>query len=784
MSTTDDQHAGLIPTRAPSRAREMTASRDAQSSPDAGHRERADEPAELYRLLVASVRDYAIFALDARGHVLTWNVGAQQLKGYKADEIIGRHFSTFYPREDVEAGKPELELRGATRDGRFEDEGWRLRKDGTPFWANVVITALRDENGEVIGFAKVTRDLTERRASEQQAVRLAAESAAREEAEARTHELDLLNQTLQEQAMELEAQTEEAQSLTEDLEQTNEQLEQALAEAEATRASAETSERFSRDILESIADPFVVQDAAWRFRFINAKAAELLGADGRSTDDLIGKVVWDVYPAIVGTPVEREMRRASAERRPVSFEARSPNGYQWSLLYCYPLPDGGLATQWKDITERKRAEEAASYLARASEVLSESLDFQRTLNDFARLVVPELADWCSVEIVGDDGALVQLAVAHADPEKVKWAREVSRRYPPNPDAATGSPNVIRTGDPELYPEIPDELLVAGAVDAEHLRIIREVGIRSAIVVPLVAHDRTLGALTLIAAESGRRYGHADLALAIELARRAALAVDNARLHRAALDARVLAERANRAKSDFLAVMSHELRTPLNAIGGYTQILEMGLHGPVTDDQREALERIGRAQRHLLGLINNVLNLARIETGHVEYRIRPVLVSSLLVDLASLVQPQFAARQISLVSRLPEADGDADIYVAADREKLIQILTNLLGNAAKFTPAHGEVEMQLTRAAREGDVMIIVRDSGPGIPADKLELIFEPFVQLERSLTTSAEGAGLGLAISRDLARGMGGDLRADSMEGHGAALILTLPRAEPPGEAP
>jgi len=215
-------------------------------------------------------------------------------------------------------------------------------------------------------------------------------------------------------------------------------------------------------------------------------------------------------------------------------------------------------------------------------------------------------------------------------------------------------------------------------------------------------------------------------------------------------------------------------------GGHTQILEMGLYGPVTDGQREALERIGRAQRHLLGLINNVLNLTRIETGRVEYRIQPVLVSSVLGDLASLVQPQFAAREISLVSRLPDAESGTELYVAADREKLIQILTNLLGNAAKFTPAHGEVEIRLARGARENEVVIVVRDSGVGIPADKLELIFEPFVQLERSLTMPAEGAGLGLAISRDLARGMGGDLRAESVEGEGATLILTLPRATAP----
>jgi signal transduction histidine kinase len=161
---------------------------------------------------------------------------------------------------------------------------------------------------------------------------------------------------------------------------------------------------------------------------------------------------------------------------------------------------------------------------------------------------------------------------------------------------------------------------------------------------------------------------------------------------------------------------------------------------------------------------------------VEYRVRPVLVSSVLADLASLVQPQFAARDITLVSHLADRRSGSDLHVAVDREKLIQILTNLLGNAAKFTPAGGEVELRLVETSNAGSVQIQVRDSGPGIPADKLEVIFEPFVQLERSLTTPSEGAGLGLAISRDLARGMGGDLRAESEEGRGATLILTVPR--------
>jgi signal transduction histidine kinase len=161
--------------------------------------------------------------------------------------------------------------------------------------------------------------------------------------------------------------------------------------------------------------------------------------------------------------------------------------------------------------------------------------------------------------------------------------------------------------------------------------------------------------------------------------------------------------------------------------------------------------------------------------------RPVLISSVLADLSSLVQPQFAAREIELVTHMPEGDGGKPVHVAVDREKLIQILTNLLGNAAKFTPRGGRVELALvTSDAEPGTAIIRVTDTGPGIPPDKLELIFEPFVQLERSLTMPAEGTGLGLAISRDLARGMSGDLRAESEPGKGATLILTLPRADAP----
>jgi PAS domain S-box-containing protein len=236
-----------------------------------------------------------------------------------------------------------------------------------------------------------------------------------------------------------------------------------------------------------------------------------------------------------------------------------------------------------------------------------------------------------------------------------------------------------------------------------------------------------------------------------------------------------AEEASRAKSQFLAVMSHELRTPLNAIGGHIQLIEMELHGPVTPEQREALGRVERSQRHLLALISNVLNLASIESGHVEYTFCEVATAPLLAEIASMLDPIFAASELTCTVVHPaDVSSDEPMIVHADREKTRQILLNLVTNAIKFTPAGGSITLETVR--NEPDLVSLrVRDSGIGIPEGKLESIFEPFVQLEaRPANTGHQGVGLGLAISRDLARGMGGDLVAESRPGEGSTFTLTL----------
>ncbi|HYW31370.1 MAG TPA: PAS domain-containing protein [Gemmatimonas sp.] len=652
--------------------------------------------------------------------------------------------------------------------GTHELEYRIIRPDGALRWLEARGELFRDADGRPSRMLGVCTDVTERKLADEERDRV------RRLLEKQAGELELQTQLLQTQAMELEEQQIELEQQTEELQVTNEELHRSNDALTAAHEASARAEAYTRGILGSIGDPFVVHDDEWRFRYVNAAAASIFAESGIPNADrpdaLLGRIVWNVYPDLVGTAMEREMRRARDQGIALTFTEFYARTGRWSEMRCYPMPGRGLATLWRDVTEQKRSEEARHYLGLAGDILARSLDRDETARELAGLLVPQLADWCSIELLDAAGALRQVSVAHVDPAKVVWAAALHERYPADPTAKTGSHEVVRTGQPMLYPDIPDALLVAAARDDEHLRILRDIGFASALTVPLIARGETIGAMSLVSAESGRRYGDAELELAGEIATRAALAFDNAALYAEAVKARCEAESANKSKSEFLATMSHELRTPLNAIGGYAQLIEMGVHGPVTDTQREALRRVQRSQQHLLSLVNDVLNFAKLEAGRVVYDIERVPLREILAGLESLVAPQLAEKELSFAC-LP---CDVAVGVAADPEKLQQILLNLLSNAIKFTSPGGAIRVDWSAEADR--VYVNVSDTGIGIPTDRLEAVFEPFVQLATGGAWRNGGTGLGLSISRDLARAMSGDLTIESRPERGSTFTLVLPR--------
>ena len=297
----------------------------------------------------------------------------------------------------------------------------------------------------------------------------------------------------------------------------------------------------------------------------------------------------------------------------------------------------------------------------------------------------------------------------------------------------------------------------------------ETGHQAQLVAPLVAGGKVIGALG-VAFRSPRTFSDEETQLLVAVSGQCAIALERARLYTGEMEARQAAEKANRAKSDFLANLSHELRTPLNAIGGYAELIELGVHGPVSEEQAAALARIQASKKHIQGLINSVLEFSRLEAGVTHYALQPVKLDDVIAACESLTAPQMQHKRL----QYNRGRSDLSLAVHADEEKLRQILVNLLTNALKYTESGGEITVDVE--SDDQNVRINVRDTGRGIDPTDLETAFQPFIRLH-STGGVAEGVGLGLPISRSLARGMGGDLRASSSPGRGSTFTISLPRA-------
>ncbi|WNG32294.1 PAS domain S-box protein [Archangium violaceum] len=529
------------------------------------HEAQASE--ERFRLLVEGVKDYALYLLDPEGRVASWNPGAERIQGWHAEEIIGRPGALLYPPEAMGEGGPQRELERAAREGRVESEGVRLRKDGARFWAESLITALRGEDGQLEGYAVLTRDSTERKRMER-----------------------------------------------------------------AQRLFAEAERLF-------------------------------------------------------------------------------------------------LATQDPDLA----------------------------VAELARLLVPELADGCLLLHLSPEGELLPHAVAHVSMEKEALLWEIiAHRRPVFREGAVGVWHVLRTGKSELLTEVTPEVMEQVSTDAGHLELIRRMGVSSALTVPLRAGGRTLGVLVLMSQRPERRFTETDRVFVEELASRAALALDNARLLREA-----------QAALDLIGVAAHDLGNPLQALQLMLGKLRRALPSD-PDKLREVLTTAVRHTQRLGRLLHNLLDLSRLSSGKLDLEVGEV-------DLAELVHEaveRHAEQAAEAGSRLV-LDVELGVVGRWDRLRLERVLTNLLSNAFKYGKGQ-PIELRVART--DGHGLLAVRDHGPGIPLEQQHQIFERFKKAPAQ-GEKREGFGLGLYIVRQLVEAHGGTIRVESREGEGATFTVELPLA-------
>ncbi len=536
----------------------------------------------------------------------------------------------------------------------------------------------------------------------------------------------------------------------------------------AQKAAAERL-RYYELLIERMSDAVITTDLDWLIQGWNPGATRLYGW---TADEVIGRSAIGVLGTVLPGDAadQRPWQTALVERREWSGEVvqrrrdNAPIRVAASLTIITDA-DGtplGLTAINRDVTDQHHLAENLRFLAETSKVLGSSLDYRTTLTTVAQLGVPEIADWCTVDMLADSGAIERLAVAHIDPDKVAWAEELYQANPPDPDAPTGLPHVLRSGEAVFYPVITDEMLAAGAKSAEELELARRLALASVMIVPLTIQGRTIGALSFVAAESGRHYTASDLAFAEEVASRAALAVENARHYTAARTAIAV-------RDEFMALASHELKTPVTSLKMYGQVLQRQAARRGEPDLVERLGRMDRQIDKLTGLINDLLDVARIRGGQLEYVDVAVDLNAVVREVVGDLQPATTKHQIAV-------EGQIDGTVWGDRERLGQVVTNLLTNAIKYSPQADRVLVHLGQDER--GATIEVQDFGIGIDEEHWPHIFAQFYRVSDPSEKTFPGLGIGLYISSEIVRRHRGTIQIASEIGVGTTFIVALPLSE------
>jgi PAS domain S-box-containing protein len=703
--------------------------------------------------------DDGILSKDLNGIITSWNNGAERMFGYTAEEAIGQSILLIIPPERVDEETMVLDHIG--RGEAVAMETVRLHKSGRYVDISLTVSPIRDAQGRLVGASKIARDITARK---------------RVEAE-RTELYRRLSVLVSASASLLGA-----------------------PEPEAVQAATVS---LARQLL--VADAYAIwvnaaDRAAWRIvKSDGVSEAFAKRIIDRSSTAATAQVPFTGPLAVVDVEAQPmladqlEAYRQESIRSMLVLPMRVGGEGNGTLVFYYRAPHefsdvdlqtgqalanlASTAMTTAALYERQRVQSAqaeaarrqAAFLGDVTAVLSRSLDYEANLKTVAQLAVPEIADWCAVDIVEASGAVRRLAVAHVDPAKVQYARELMEKYPPDRNATGGVHQVIRTEKSILVESMSPELLATRVQDEERLRVIRSLGLSSYMCVPVLSPAGPVGAMTFVFAESGRHYTEQDLKFAEDVAARAALAIDNATAYQRA-------HTANRLKDEFLATLSHELRTPLNAILGYAQMMNLGaLKG---EGQARAVAVLTRNADSLRQIIDDVLDVSRITSGKLRLAVRPVDLDDILLNAVATMQPAADAKgvslQLSVESGLPPISGDPD--------RLQQVIWNLVSNAVKFTARGGHVWLRLEHL--EGFVDIVVQDDGQGIDPKFVPHLFERFRQADSRFAREHGGLGLGLAIVRDLVELHGGSVTASSGGlGMGATFRVRLPAAASAHEA-
>lgn len=573
-----------------------------------------------------------------------------------------------------------------------------------------------------------------------------------------------------------------------------------MAFDEENSKSLQTSSRESWQamLLQAAHDAFIVHDETDRVLFWNRGAAALYGW---SEQEALGQDLHGLLDTQSSTPlveIERTLREESHWEGELEQSRRDGStlivASRWILLKQPESISLTILEVNRDITDLRRTLQHLRFLTEAGKLLVSSLDYQDILVQVAQHAVPMVADWCRIDLLGEDGKVSPLIITHVDPEKVAWAYELSEKTPYDPDAPNGVPAVMRNKTSEFFPHISDDLLIASARDEQELALARSIGLSSIITVPIVVQEQGVGAITLVTTETKRHYTPTDLAMAEELASRVSLAMENVRIYRrlqefnANLEAMVAErtaalskstealqqlnaelQRSNQELEDFAYVASHDLQEPLRKIQAFGNLLQEE-YGPTLGGGKTYLERMRNAASRMQVLINDLLMFSRVTTRALPFSLvdLTVIAQEVLIDLEVLVQ---ATGGVVTIDQLP--------IIEADRLQMRQLLQNLIGNALKFHKSdvspvvHVSAQVHVDPDTAEEQCLIVVEDNGIGFDEKYLDRIFTVFQRLHGR--GEYEGTGIGLAIVRKIVERHWGTISARSTVGEGTTFLVTLP---------